>query len=276
MSRGRDAFTKDPLILVIVNGKSERVWLRKMDVYWDGPPSMTTRAVISHSYTNLSNFFFKKLGITSAPPYVLVEELRAIARQHQHGPVPLGVQEHIADILADISMIVQTMPKMPPSFEDLAQIAIFPASVPSEGVALCTVDDFYVPDKSGKYADVFRERIPLFALPESAITRIRPLLESSILRDRMRYLEAYVTKRSTPLGKRVIDLKATDLYSSRVEYIARYTLFVEPEDYADCDSMGYSARLVCPSGSCMTPTRRAFHSKPRTSFPSCARSPLLG
>ncbi|KAH8981074.1 hypothetical protein EDB92DRAFT_1805391 [Lactarius akahatsu] len=216
----RDAFTKDPIILA-VNGQSERVWLRKMDVYWDGPPSMTTRAVISHSYPNLSNFFFRKLGITSAPPYALVEELRAVARQHQHGLVPPGVREHITNILADISKIMQTMPKMPPSFADLAQIAVFPASVPSVGVALCTVDEFYVPDKSGKYADVFRERVPLFALSESDITRIRPLLESSILRDKMRYLEEHVTKRSTPLGKRVIDLKATDLYSSRVEYIAR-------------------------------------------------------
>ncbi|KAH9046334.1 hypothetical protein EDB83DRAFT_2227590 [Lactarius deliciosus] len=216
----RDAFTKDPIILA-VNGQSERVWLRKMDVYWDGPPSMTTRAVISHSYPNLSNFFFRKLGITSAPPYALVEELRAIARQHQHGPVPPGVREHITDILADISKILQTMPKMPPSFADLAQIAVFPASVPSVGVALCAVDEFYVPDKSGKYADVFRSRVPLFALSESDTTRIRPLLESSILRDKMRYLEEHVTKRSTPLGKRVIDLKATDLYSSRVEYIAR-------------------------------------------------------
>ncbi|KAH9037560.1 hypothetical protein EDB84DRAFT_1480937 [Lactarius hengduanensis] len=210
----RDAFSKDPIILA-VNGQSEHVWLRKMDVYWDGPPSMTTRAVISHSYPNLSNFFFRKLGITSAPPYALVEELRAIARQHQHGPVPLGVREHITDILADISKIMQTMPKMPPSFADLAQIAVFPASVPSVGVALCAVDGFYVPDKSGKYADVFRERVPLFALSESDTTRIRPLLESCATS------KEHVTKRSTPLGKRVIDLKATDLYSSRVEYIAR-------------------------------------------------------
>lgn len=217
----RDAFIRDPIILVFVNGQPERVWLRKMDVYWDGPPSMTTRAVISHSYPNLSNFFFKKLGITSAPPYALVEELRAIAKQHQRGPVPLGVQEHIADILADICKIIQSMLKMPSSFEDLAQIAIFPASVPSEGIALRTADEFYVPDKSGKYAGVFRERVALLALPESTITRIRPLLESSVFRDRMRYLEAHVSKRSTPHGKRMLDSKATDLYSSRVEFMAR-------------------------------------------------------
>ncbi|KAI9443898.1 hypothetical protein H4582DRAFT_2071449 [Lactarius indigo] len=257
----RDAFTKDPIILA-VNGQSERVWLRKTDVYWDGPPSMTTRAVISHSYPNLSNFFFRKLGITSAPPYALIEELRAIARQHQRGPVPLGVKEHITDILADISKILQTMPKIPPSFADLAQISVFPASVPSVGVALCAVDEFYIPDKSGKYADVFRSRVPLFALSESDITRIRPLLESSILKDKMRYLEEHVSKRSTPLGKRVIDLKATDLYSSRVEYIARYTLFVEPEDIADCNSMGYSIRLV--------PVRLVYHAN-KMSLPQQAK-----
>ena len=227
MSRGRDAFPKDPIILVL-NCQSERVWLRKMDVYWDGPPSMTSRAVISHTYPMLSTFFFKKLSITSAPPYVLVDELHAISKQHQRGPVPSEVQEQIADILADISTLVKNMPKIPPSFQGLPQIAIFPASVPSEGVALRKADEFYIPDKSGKYADVFRERVALFVLQEPAMTRIRPLLESSIFKDKMRYLEDHVTKRSTPLGKRVLEPKATDLYSSRVEYIARYTLLFDP------------------------------------------------
>lgn len=194
-----------------------------MDVYWDGPPSMTTRTVINRTYPNLSNFF-KKLGIISAPPDALVEELRAIAKQHERGPVPPKVQEHIANILAHINKILQTTPETLVSFQDLAQIAIFPASVPSEGVALRTADEFYVPDKSGKYADVFRERVALFALPESVITPIRLLLESSIFEDRIRYIEAHVTKRSTPLGKRVLEPKATDLYSGRVEYIARYTV----------------------------------------------------
>ncbi|KAF8267008.1 hypothetical protein EI94DRAFT_1731509 [Lactarius quietus] len=218
----KEAFTKDPIILVIVNGQSqEQVWLRKMDVYWDGPPSMTTRAVISHTYPTLSGFFFKKLGITSAPPYALVEELRAIATQHKYGPVPQEEQEHIAEILADITKIMQSMPKIPPSFYGLADIAIFPASVPSEGIALRTADEFYVPDKEGKYAKVFSDRVALFALPESAIRQIRPLLESPIFKDRMRYLETHVTKQSRPQGKHVLEPKATDLYSSRVEYIAR-------------------------------------------------------
>jgi hypothetical protein len=188
---------------------------------------MTTRMVINRTYPNLSDFFFKKLGIISAPPDALVEELRAIAKQHQRGPVPPKVQEHISNTLAHISKILQSTPETLVSFQDLAQIAIFPASVPSEGVILHTADEFYVPDKSGKYADVFRERVALFALPESAFAPIRLLLESSIFNDRMRYLEAHVTKRSTPLGERVLEPKATDLYSGRVEYIARYVL-VEP------------------------------------------------
>ena len=234
MSRGRDAFTKDPIIL-LVNDQPKPVWLCKMDVYWDGPPSLTIRAVISRTYQNLSNFFFLKLGITSAPPYALVEELRAIATQHQCGPVPPEVQEHIASILADITKILQTMPETLVSFQDLAQIAIFPASVPSEGVTLRTADDFYVPDKSGKYADVFRERVALFALPESAITPIRLLLESSIFKDKMRYLEAHVTTRSMPLGNWVPEPFATDLYSGRVDYIARCTLLVETQWVVDAD-----------------------------------------
>jgi hypothetical protein len=198
-----------------------------MDVYWDGPPSMTTRTVINRTFPNLSDFF-KKLGIVSAPPDALVEELRAIAKQHQRGAVPPKVQEHIANTLAHISKILQSTPETLVSFQDLAQIPMFPTSMPSEGVTLRTADEFYIPDKSGKYADVFRERVALFALPESAFAPIRPLLESSIFNDRMRYLEAHVTKRSTPLGERVPEPKATDLYSGRVEYIARYAVLVEP------------------------------------------------
>jgi hypothetical protein len=34
-----------------------------------------------------------------------------------------------------------------------------------------------------------------------------------------------VTKRSVPGGKRVLDSHATELYSSRVEYLARYIQF---------------------------------------------------
>ena len=182
---------------------------------------MTTRAVISQTYPHLANFFFKKLGITTAPPYALIDELRTIAKHHQH-TVPPEVQAHIVDILVDITRIMQTMQKFPVSFNDLAHMAIFPTSVPGEGIVLRTADEFYVPDKSpGKYAQVFRKRVALLAMPEAAVVRIYPLLESAVFKDRMRYLEDHVEKRSTPVGKRVLEPKATDLYSSRVEYIAR-------------------------------------------------------
>jgi hypothetical protein len=227
MSRGRGAFSKDPIIL-LYKDRSEPVWLCKTDVYWDGASSLTIRAVIKRTYQNLGTFFFKKLGITSAPPDAFVDELRATANQHQRGSVPPEVQEHIAKILVDITETLKTMPEMPPSFRDLARIPIFPASVPLKGVALCTADQFYVPDKFGKYAKVLCKHVALLALSESAITLIRPLLESSIFKDKMRHLEAHMTKRSTPLGPRVLETEATGLYSSRVEYIARYILLVEP------------------------------------------------
>jgi hypothetical protein len=183
------------------------------------------------TYPNLLDFFCRKLGITSAPPDVLVEELRVFAERHQHGPVPQEVQGKIANLLADISKILKEKEDkpIPLCFQDLANIAIFPASVPSEGVALRTADEFYVPDKSGKYANVFRERVALLAFTESAILPIRPLLESSIFKDRIRDLDNHVTKRPMPTGERVPEPRATELFSSRVEYIARYTLLVEPE-----------------------------------------------
>ena len=223
---------------------------------------MTTRAVISQSYPHLANFFFKKLGITSAPPYALIEELRTIATHHQRA-VPPEVQAHIVDILVDITRIMQTMPAIPASFHDLAQMAIFPASVPGEGIALRSADEFYVPDKSpGKYAQVFRERVALLALPESAVVRIRPLLESVVFKDRMRYLEDHVDKRSTPVGKRVLEPKATDLYSSRVEYFARCSTR---------STLGGTNAENYLSGLCIMPIKRDSRSTPKSSYRNYAR-----
>lgn len=184
---------------------------------------MRSKAVIKRSYFHLGNFFFNKLGIARAPPFALVDELRMIVAQYRGSPVPSDGWEHVAEILADISDVIREMPSAPVSFKVLAEISAFPVRVPAEGIALRPIDGFYVPDRASKYANVFRERVALLDLPDLVpIARIRPLLESDILKDRIRYLDPHVTKRSLPQGKQVLDPDATELYSSRVEYIARY------------------------------------------------------
>jgi hypothetical protein len=186
---------------------------------------MRSKAVISRSYSHLSNFFFNKLGIAQAPPFALVDELRMVVARYRGSLVLPEGWKHVAEILADISEAIQKMPTIPVSFKVLADISAFPVRVPAEGIALRPVDEFYVPDRGSKYAGVFRERVALLDLPDSVpMTRIRPLLESDILKDRIRYLDPHVTKRSLPQGKQVLDSDATELYSSRVEYIARYVL----------------------------------------------------
>lgn len=218
----KKAFSQYPIILVSVKDEVELVWLRRVDVYWHGPPSMRSKAVISRSYAHLSNFFFNKLGIAQAPPFALVDELRMIVARYRGGPVPPEGWKHVAEILADISDAIQKMPSIPGSFKVLAEIAAFPVRVPAEGITLRPIDEFYVPDRASKYANVFRERVALLELPDSVpMTRIRPLLESDILKDRIRYLDPHVTKRSVPQGKQVMDPDTTGLYSSRVGYMAR-------------------------------------------------------
>ena len=225
---------------------------------------MRSKAVICHSYPHLSDFFFNKLGITNAPPFALVDELRKIADQYQSGPVPPEVQELVAEILADISAVVQSLPKIPLSFAALAQVAVFPVRVPAEGIALRSADGFYVPDVTSKYADVFRGRVALLELPTSIpMTRIRPLLESDIFKDKIRYLDEHVTKQSVPHGERVPDSAATKLYSSRVPYIARYVLF------AATTTVQENATLMFrPSGSSCTiaKSQTSFLNKPRPSI----------
>jgi hypothetical protein len=227
---------------------------------------MRSKAVICHSYPHLSNFFFHKLGITNAPPFALVDELRKIADRYQSGPVPPEVQELVAEILADISDVVQNLPKIPLSFAVLAQVAVFPVQVPAEGIALRPADGFYVPDATSKYADVFRGRVALLELPTSIpMTRIRPLLESDIFKDKIRYLDEHVTRQSVPRGKRVFDTTATKLYSSRVRYIARYVLLTVVTTVEE------NAMLMFrPSGSSCTIAKgqTSFLSKPKPSI-SC-------
>jgi len=187
---------------------------------------MRSKANISQSYPHLSNFFFNKLGIPQAQPFALVDELRMIAERYRSDPVPPEVWKHAAEILADISDVIKGMPSIPGSFKVLTEVGAFPVRVPGEGIALRPIDAFYVPDWASKYVDVFRERVALLDLPDSvSMSRIRPLLESDILKDRIRYLDPHVTKRSVPQGKQVLDSDATKLYSSRIEYIARYALF---------------------------------------------------
>ena len=196
-----------------------------MNVCWHGPPSLKSKAVISRSYPHLSNFFFTKLGIAQAPPYALVDELRLISDRYRSRPVPQDVWEHVANILADVSDVIEEMPGIPRSFQVLADMPAFPVRGASEGIVLRPMDGFYIPDKASKYADVFRDRVPLLDFPKSVpMSRIRPLLESDVLKDKLRYVDLHVTKRSVPQGKRVLDSKATELYSSKVEYIARYVL----------------------------------------------------
>lgn len=235
---------------------------------------MRSKAVISRSYSHLSNFFFNKLGIAQAPPFALVDELRMIVAQYRGGPVPPEGWKHVAEILADISDATQKMPSIPGSFKVLAGIAAFPVRVPAEGIALRPIDEFYVPDRASKYANVFRERVALLELPDSVpMTRIRPLLESDILKDRIRYLDPHVTKRSLPQGKQVLDPDATGLYSSRVEYMARYVLLGAVAAAADRDGVILVQFRELDSSSTIA-TSQTSPSKP-SYLPSFTRSTLL-
>ena len=48
--------------------------------------------------------FFKKLGITSTPPYAFVDELRTIAEHHQRA-VPPDVQAHIVRYIPNLKSV---------------------------------------------------------------------------------------------------------------------------------------------------------------------------
>ncbi|KAI0052020.1 hypothetical protein FA95DRAFT_1533561 [Auriscalpium vulgare] len=219
----RSAFVDEPLILAKRNNGVNAAWLRRYDgVYWHGPRSITSKVMISQTYRNLMDFFVKKLAISDAPPFVLSEEIRAIGKRYQGKTIPTEVQRDVVELLIDFNDALLDTAAIPGSFLTLKGLPIFPAETPSRGLALLPIDQLYVPDKTGKYADMFRGKVSLLSLPASTtLARIRPLLESDIYAPQVRYLEACVKKTSSSLGRRVLNQTKTEQYAMKVSYIAR-------------------------------------------------------
>ncbi|KAI0058520.1 hypothetical protein BV25DRAFT_1919220 [Artomyces pyxidatus] len=182
----RMAFDKHPIILVSVSGGVDTAWYRRLGgVYWHGPPSITSKPILSRSYPTLSDFFFNKLKIMNAPPYELVDEIRAFGEVFKGRKLATSADwDRIGSLLTDLSDAVSEIDRAPllQSFSTLRDQSIFPVHCSaSSDVHLQAAHQFYIGDRAETYADVFRGRVALLALPPSmSLSRIRALLESEI------------------------------------------------------------------------------------------------
>ncbi|KZT00827.1 uncharacterized protein LAESUDRAFT_731898 [Laetiporus sulphureus 93-53] len=219
------AFHQHPLLYASRNLKeNERSWVEFSDVYWDGPPSMTSKATLKRLYPTLEDFFRNRLSIKDAPLWILVNEFKDLARQWKGHVLPPLIAANVEDKILDITDYLVADPAVAFTIHELAMQPIFPVHIPNrEGqTVLKAADEFYVPDRNGNLADRFRDKVLLLAVsPTLSLVRIQPLLDCNIWNQPIRYLEHSILSKMSAWGIRTMDESAAAEYKCRLEYVER-------------------------------------------------------
>jgi hypothetical protein len=194
-------------------------WANMSDVYWDGPPSMTSKIAIKDCYPFLAEFFCSKLGISNAPRAILVSEFNSLLDEYKGYTISERLHKRVEALLRDLNDAVSDVETCSPSLLKLGNMAIFPTLLANQELVLKPLDHFYVPDPNGRLARLFWDKISL--LSPTIFPRIGQLLESDICRHKVLYLEKLVVQESHPCKERHFDTEATLNYASKVDYIER-------------------------------------------------------
>ena len=196
-------------------------WTNMSEVYWDGPPSMTSKIALKDSYPSLAEFFCSKLGISNAPPDIFVSEFESLLDEYRARGFTISERIHkrAEVLLRDLNDAVSDSETCSHSLLKLGEKAIFPTLLASQELVLRPLDHFYVPDPNGRLAQLFGNKISL--LSPTIFPRITQLLESDICRQKVLYLDKLVAQESHPCQQRQFDPDATGKYASKVGYIER-------------------------------------------------------
>ncbi|KAF7978389.1 hypothetical protein HWV62_779 [Athelia sp. TMB] len=218
----RMAFANEALIFC--PARSEKKWFSLAETVWTGPPSMISKPVLKVAYPSLEKLFRLQLCLSSANSNILADEITLLAKKWRGKIIPVTVCDQVLSILHNIGQAITSHPLREPEWlASLVDESIFPVSVPSKGLVLCSrKDHFYVPDRSGEFRDLFGSSVPLLS-PSSVtpIQHIMPVLDCLIFSSHMKYLESSVTVQSTISGDRALDCALTEKYQGRFSYIER-------------------------------------------------------
>ncbi|KAL5531018.1 hypothetical protein ACEPAG_3894 [Sanghuangporus baumii] len=215
------AFREHPLIYVpdAVKGK---IWRRLSDVYWNGHRTMTSKAALRHVYRELKEFFQEKLGLVDAPPTVLVDELKILAEERKDKCIAKDVHETISAMIIDISRLLKSGALNISLAKPLLQLAIFPTHHSETGIRLQKLRDIYIPDYTGYYARLFRDKVPLLELSdtESDLPGINDLLQLAS-DDMLRYLDKCIDHKMELRGSPRLHDDLTATYCGRYQNFER-------------------------------------------------------
>jgi hypothetical protein len=222
----RAAFEDKPLIFASFSKDAKKTWIKKSHAIWTGYPSIKSKAALADSYSSLQKLFQDRIGITAAGPEVLVDELIALENRWRWEAITPTVNEHVSALLVDIAKVMsKTEPyeSSPKWLRKLTDAAIFPVKSPCLGLITCrSNEDFYIPDSSGRYQEVFCNDVPLLSLAAPPMIHyIKPVLNSPFFEPRLKYLTHAVTRVARPNGPRLRNDHIKDKYVSKLNFIKR-------------------------------------------------------
>ena len=223
----RDAFERQPLILIFDNEKRVQRWIGKEHAVWAGPRSTNSKIAIQKLYDPiLCEFFQQQLKIPDAGPEVLVVELEAIARESFGKYISKFERDQVYGLLRDMSQALEGDSQAHLWLQRLADIAIFPVKRPSGWFELCNATgDFYIPDRKRKFMSIFASDISILSIPaNSSLTDILPVLESNVFSSRLRRLESLVTLDSEPHGRKQLQTELSKRFANISPFVERWAV----------------------------------------------------
>ncbi|KZP18490.1 hypothetical protein FIBSPDRAFT_1046178 [Athelia psychrophila] len=210
---------------------SDRQWFSFTDAVWIGPPAMTSKLAVKSVYPSHEKLFKVQLGLPSAGLSILASEISSLSKQWKGKRISTLIHEQVLSILHNISQAVMANPLEEHEWLfPLREEPIFPVSMPSKGLILCSQKDhFYVPDISAKYSDMFGTCVPLLAASSATpIQQLMPLLHYNLFSTHMRHLDSSVTVTPSTFGDSKPDSACTGKYASRFTYIERLVHHGQP------------------------------------------------
>ncbi|OCB85148.1 hypothetical protein A7U60_g7774 [Sanghuangporus baumii] len=215
------AFRKHPLIYVRDAAKGPN-WRRMSDVYWNGPKAMTSKTALQRVYGELGEFFQEKLGLIDAPPTVLVDELKILAEEWKDKCIRKDVHKTVSAMIVKISRLVESRALNESSAKPLLQLSIFPTRHSETGIRLQKLRDIYIPDYTGYYARLFRDKVPLLELSdtESGLPIINDLLQLAS-DDMLHYLDKCIDHKMELRGSPRLHGDLTATYCGRYQDFER-------------------------------------------------------
>lgn len=186
-----------------------------------------SKPILTDSYAHeLCTFFQDRLDVPNVPPSLLTTQLKAFAARWTGLSITPDVRQRTISSLLDISAILRgskTDQTFAARLAELSSAAIFPVSKEDqreERVFLTSLNRCYIPDNTGRFANIFNGKVPLLDAGED-LPKLKSLLSSDVFKPHAKPIEDYVESSSVRKGKAVREPMESTNVAKKVDFVHR-------------------------------------------------------